>query len=451
MIRTNQKHIPWIWVIALLSTTAIFGFIDKCSGAVLTFTLRKFTEDPALIAFVGSINIAFNFLVAPYVSYKSDRIWTRWGRRKPFMISGFLLLAIALFAVPFAPSLLVLGALVIVWQFAADWGYTGPWSPLLYETVPTSQRGRMVVIKSLIGWPLMLFFNLVLIGQFDNTYQFPHIGMSITGEQVIYILAGFLALLVVANLVLFVRETKPENQHADSKFHPFAYFKEVFGERQFRLIYLLLVVGVFMNAGMGQLGPLLYTEQWGYSKQEYGYLMTVQMVATLCIVTPIVYFIIDRFDRFHIFLVMLAIGTLHPLVYWGFIKFIAPDQIPSIGWIIFFMVFSGIEHSAASLALEPFFFDVTPRNKMGAMNSGFLLVRGVMLFIINNAVAWWIKGYSAIFSPGKIDYTSGFLWMALLGFIGLIGGLYFESQRRKGNVIMYGQLEQEQDKAEASR
>ena len=41
--------------------------------------MRKFTSDPALIMFLGSINIAFNFLVAPYASWKSDRIWTLAG------------------------------------------------------------------------------------------------------------------------------------------------------------------------------------------------------------------------------------------------------------------------------------------------------------------------------------------------------------------------------------
>lgn len=445
MIRTRQSRIPWLWVVSMLTTTAAFSLADRCSNTALTFSLRKFTDDPALIAFIGSINIAFNFLVAPYVSWKSDRIWTRWGRRRPFLLSGFLLLALALLTVPFAPSLLALTAIVVVWQFAADWGYTGAWSPLLYETVPTHQRGRTVVLKSVLVWPVNLLFNLVLIGQFDNVYPLEIAGATatITGEHVIYGLAALFALYVVVNIGFFVRETPPDKVAPRERFRPMTYLREVFGERQFRLIYLLLVVSMFMSAGMGQLAPLLYTEQWGYTKQEFGLLKTAQMFTGICIVVPVAMLIIDRFDRFRLFLVMLGVSTIHPLLFWLFIKFVAPGQVPSMTWIIAFSVLDNIADVAAGYALEPYFFDITPRSKMGTMNSGFLLVRGIMAFILGNAVAWWIKGYSALFGNGEIDYTSGLLWVFCLGVLGCVGALYFESQRRQGAIVMYGKLEAE--------
>ena len=108
VIRTLQKRIHWWAVVLLTSTTSVGVMVEALSAAPLTFTIRKFTADPALISFIGSINLAFSFLVAPYVSWKSDRIWTRWGRRKPFLIGGWSILILALLACPVAPSLWLL-------------------------------------------------------------------------------------------------------------------------------------------------------------------------------------------------------------------------------------------------------------------------------------------------------------------------------------------------------
>src|SRR5678815_2909521 len=112
MILTRQKHIPWSWVILITATSGVGMLVESVSTTALTFTMRKFTSDPALIAFLGSINIAFNFLVAPYASWKSDRIWTRFGRRKPFMVAGMCILLPALVAAPLAPSLWALTAVI---------------------------------------------------------------------------------------------------------------------------------------------------------------------------------------------------------------------------------------------------------------------------------------------------------------------------------------------------
>ena len=120
--------------------------------------------------------------------WKSDRIWTRWGRRKPFMLAGMSILVLALIAAPFAPSLWALTVTIILYQFAMDLGYTGPWSPLLYETVPLHQRGRMSVIKHIMGVGVRLLYNWVLIRQFDSIYSLKlSMGViSVTGEQVLY-------------------------------------------------------------------------------------------------------------------------------------------------------------------------------------------------------------------------------------------------------------------------
>jgi len=442
MIRTLQKSVSW-WAIALLTTTTgVQSIVEATSGAPLTFTLKKFIDDPALIAFLGSINLAFSFLVAPYVSWKSDRIWTRFGRRKPFIIAGWSVLALALIACPLAPQLWMLVGVVIVWQFATDFGYGAVWSPLLYEVVPTQQRGRAVVIKRLMSTGSLVFFNYALLSQFDSIHNFslPVAGnFTLTGEQVIYFVAAALVIFAVLNLAFNVRETKPAGHSPRESFHLFRYLREVFASRQWIMIYLLLFCSVSLSASLGQLSPLLITEQFGYSKKLLGEMQTWQLLLNVFVALPVAGLIADRFDRFRVFQVGLLLSTFHALVFWGWVKFGTPGGIPAPAVIIAFGLANAIVDTIAALALEPYFYDLTPPNQMGTMNSGFLIVSNVLKMCLVTGVGLWVKFYSALFAPaGAFDYLSGYLFIFLVGLGGVAISVYFARERRAGRIVSYG-------------
>jgi MFS family permease len=441
VIRTLQKSVSW-WAITLLTTTTgVQAIVEATSGAPLTFTLKKFIDDPALIAFLGSINLAFSFLVAPYVSWKSDRIWTRFGRRRPFLIAGWSVLALALIACPLAPQLWLLVVCVVVWQFAADFGYGAVWSPLLYEVVPPAQRGRTVVIKRLVSTCALVFFNAVLLSQFDAVHRisWPVLGVfTLTGEQVIYFVAAGLVLLAVLNLILNLRETEPVNRSPGESFRPLKYFREVFATRQWVMIYLLLFCSVSLSASLGQLSPLLITEQFGYSKKLLGEMQTWQLLLNVFVALPIAGLIADRFDRFRVFQAGLFLSTLHSLVFWTWVKFGTPGGIPAPAVIIAFGLANAIVDTIAALALEPFFYDLTPPNKMGTMNSGFLIVSNILRMVLVSSVGLWVKFYSTLFAaPGTYDYLSGYLFIFLVGLAGVAVSLVFDRERRAGRVVSY--------------
>lgn len=445
MITTGKKEIPWSWVILLTATSGAAMMVESVSGSALTFTIRKFTSDPALIAFIGSINLAFNFLVAPYVSWKSDHVWTRWGRRKPFMLVGFAMLIPALLAAPFAPSIWALLAVILVFQLALDLGYTGPWSPLLYSVVPLHQRGRMVVIKHVMSVLVRIFYNWVLIGQFDEVYhlRLGHGAFALTGEQVIYFSTALVVLAALLNLFFNVKELQPDPMPASEKFNLRNYLGDVFRERQFVMIYLLLFATVALYAGLGQLSPLLITEQFGYSKALMGKVQTASILVDLCVAMPVAAFVADRFDRFRTFQVGMILSTLHPLGYWTYVKILAESQIPSPLAMVVAGSTSTLFHVVASVCLEPYFYDLVPKDKMGALNSGSLIVRGIMTMIVANGAGLWIKFHSQIFSPGQTDYMSGYLYIFLVGIVGCLVTAYFARQRGLGRIIEYGKLEEE--------
>jgi MFS family permease len=443
VIKTLQKSVSWWSVAALVSTTGVQAVVEATSAAPLTFTLKKYIQDPAWIAFLGSINLAFSFLVAPWVSWKSDRIWTPLGRRRPFLIAGWSLVVLALIACPLAPSLWILVCVIIVWQFANDFGYSAVWSPLLYEIIPPHQRGRAVVMKKLFSIGSLVFFNYFLLSQFDaiHAVRLPLVGsFTLTGEQLLYFTAAFLVALVLIHILTHVRETRPLHPSPPESFRLGAFVREVFGSRQWIMIYLLLFCSVSLTASLGQLAPLLITEQFGYTKKLYAQMQTLQLLLSVCVALPVAGLLADRFDRFRVFQTGLVLTTLHSLVFFLWIKFGTPGGVPAPAVIIAFGVAHSLVDTIALLAIEPYFFDLTPHNKMGTMNSGFLIVTNILRMCLVTFVGVWVKLYSAIFcDSGTYDYLSGYLFIFLVSSVGVGISVYFARERRAGRVISYAE------------
>ena len=451
MIRTGSARIPWAWILGLSFPIGVFAFVEKCSGTALTFTVRKFVADPALITLLGSINLAFNILVGPWVAWKSDRIRSARGRRKPFIVAGLLLLAPALVLMPLANSLATLVPVILLYQFAVDFGFSGPWNPLYYEIVPPPQRGRAVAVNRLSSVVARLFFNFVLIGRFDEVNPVKLTGglagraaSRLTGEQLIYFLAAAFVLAVAVFVIVFVRE-RPAEADSVPAAEPDAprgaratlgtFLSAVFGSRRARLLCLLVLAAATTQIGLGQLQPLLITEQFGYTKRALGHMHGIIILLEIGVVLPLIAWLLDRTDRFRIFQVGLGLATLQPLAYWAYATFLAPGGIPPIPAIIAFTAVGAMARTATLLSLEPLVFDLSPSDRLGTFHSGFLMVRGVTALLLMNGVGLWVKGYSAVFcEPLKINYLSGFLYVGVCGLLGCLATAYVAAQRRRGHL-----------------
>jgi len=102
-IRTGEKRAPWSGVFMLSMVWFTWGFNIFAGGVSLTFTIRKYVNNPQLISLVQTI--AGVIIPGPIISYLSDQAWTRAGRRRPFLIIAWLggFMAMASFA--FLPTI----------------------------------------------------------------------------------------------------------------------------------------------------------------------------------------------------------------------------------------------------------------------------------------------------------------------------------------------------------
>ena len=439
-IQTGQKKISWGWLFLLSIPVASFAFVEKCSGTALTFTLKKYIDSPAWILFLGSMNSLFAVVIAPWAACKSDYLNTWIGRRKTMIALGFTLLAISLVLIPGTGNFVWLVFLILVYQFSVDLGYTGPWKPLYFDIVPKAQRGRGMIINRYASIAARFIFMFFLIGQFDENISLKkassalssHRWASLTGEQVIYFSAALLVLISLVIILLFIKE-KPRSEVTAEKKEKVTlrqYLCQIFTVRQNFLMCILVVSSVLMSTKLMNLRPLLITEQFGYSKQAFGNMHAVTMLVNTTLILPVLAFLIDRVDKFKIFVCCILLSTLHPAVYWIYVKFFAPGQIPSVPVIIAFNVADSAFDRTAMLALWPFLFDLVDPDKKGYMNSLFLVVAGSVKFLNTNLMGLWTQFISSLFGEsGHIDYMLCYLYILAAGLVGTIGTIYFAKHR----------------------
>lgn len=450
MIRTQQTRVPWLWVAVIL--LPIFGIrlVDFIAQTLLAFTLDKHTNDPSVITFLTSVNVLFNVLVAPFIAWKSDRIWTRYGRRKPFVIIGWIGIAVLIAFIPDAPTLWLVGLLIIGYNFFQDLN-TSVYQPLIMEVVPPPQRGRMQAARQGIILVCAMYFQWMIIRNFDKVTRFDlsFLGLGkvlINGEQVAYWVISAVVLCCVVMIGFSVNETKPKSiPNLNERFSPKAFISSVFMSKEQLKVYLLSFALMAMGMGIGSLSALLVTKQFGYSKEQMGEWYFWLKIFQFFLVLPFAGYIADRFDRIKMFLFGISMSTIYPLAYWAYIHFVAPNNIPSPYAIIGFTGFDIIVDFTVQIAMIPLIFDYIPRNRMGTMAAGMSICDGLAKFILMNGVGLFVKYYSMIFCPpGIIDYSSGYLFVFLVGCVGTACGFYFLHEKNAGRVIPYGKLEHEE-------
>lgn len=490
MIRTGQSRVPWISVILLCCVSGVAHLVESgVSGVSMGLLLTRFTVHPVVLTALGMIAPAMVLLISPYVSWKSDRVWTPWGRRKPFLVVGLLLSAVALIITPFSSSLWMLLVMIVLLYVAHDMGYTGVYAPLLYEVVPKPQRGRAAVIKRYSTDLMKLSIVAVMISQWENIYRMvgtvsrvvrattlpavekvaegskhaPAPGwiyefarpswlpssfhFELTGAHLLYFVYALIVLVAAIGVCFGLKETKPEQVLERERFNPVKFLSELFQDRQMIMVAMLLFCGSTLVVALaGYLPTVMLKEQFGYKPKDFAYLTGGTTIIMTAIVMPIALLIIDRVDRRILYRWGLMLGTLHHLGMWLTIKFVG---VPSVKlWLV--MVGLGLlVDTTAGLALEPLVFDMVPRAKMGTINSGFLFISKILGLITAPAIGGFIWCYSygrQILTTGNWnhqnltwDYSSGFLVYFVLGGIGCF--LYFrhiEPSWRSGRLTQSG-------------
>jgi maltose/moltooligosaccharide transporter len=87
-------------------------------------------------------------IIQPLIGQSSDRIWTRLGRRRPFILGGAILASLALILMPNCPSVWMAAGLLWVLDGTIN-GSMQPFRALVADILPEEQNSRGFAIQSL--------------------------------------------------------------------------------------------------------------------------------------------------------------------------------------------------------------------------------------------------------------------------------------------------------------
>ncbi len=188
--------------------------------ALSSRVLEPLGANPFLFGLIWCAGPVTGLLVQPIVGAISDRTWTKIGKRRPFLITGAFLGALALLFFPFSPTLLI--AALTIWVIDACVNVSqGPYRALVPDNVNPKQY-------NLANGYLNFAFGagpVIALGVAPALRYF-NIPMSIEQQ---YIMSAAALLLLIIYTSLNIREykrpvAKRETQDKPSMFDAFKVF-----------------------------------------------------------------------------------------------------------------------------------------------------------------------------------------------------------------------------------
>lgn len=208
----------------------LLQLINLCIGAIgLQFAwsmqinlTSRVTEPlgatPLLLGLMWLAGPISGILVQPIIGTISDNIWTKFGRRRPFLLVGAILGALALVLLPYSSTLLMAAASLWIIDICVNVSQ-GPHRALVPDIMPSEQHSLAnsffsfaVGLGSVVAFGLPYFLNNVFHYQLSIHSQF------IVASTVLVIAMGWTCLSTK-------EQYKPEKKKKESKESPFASIK----------------------------------------------------------------------------------------------------------------------------------------------------------------------------------------------------------------------------------
>jgi len=180
----------------LLFLPIVLGFGGRMALVAFNGPLaRLFTDNGYLIGLLLAVGPLVSAFINPSIGRLSDRTWTRFGRRLPYVLAGVPISTVILFLIPSAPSYGVLLLLFVVRAVLLAVGGV-PLMSLIPDMTPPSYRGRIMSIFMVVGG-----IGAILIQVSGKLFWEKHF-------ELVYYVAGALSLVIIPPL-FFIRERQP--------------------------------------------------------------------------------------------------------------------------------------------------------------------------------------------------------------------------------------------------
>lgn len=374
---------------------------------VLPLALKEFDASGATIGLVvGSIPAAMNFVMNPILSTGSDRLRSRWGRRRPYLIAATPFVAGFVILLGWMPQLAVwleqqgwnggialdtlgvalLAVTAVLFQFfnlivGSIYYY------LFADVIPHRFLGRYMAAMNLVGTVLALFFNLYVLPQ-----AVTHLAWGFTIVGVVYFVIFML-------MCIFVREggypPPPElavtgNLRKRLSGWIAAYFRQCYRHPLFLLFFFGNAMNTASMTCRNVFNLLFATRDLNMTVEQFGKVAAVGAAVSLGVIALTGYIM----DRTHPLKVLIASGV--PVIaanIWGYYFTTDYASFFVVGIVIVCV------YAIQSVGQSPTFVALFPPDRYGQFSSANAMFTAVCLIFANYfgglAIDWF--GYRFIF------------------------------------------------------
>jgi len=389
--------------------------------SILPLKLKALEASNTLIGILmTSIFPIFAIFLSPYLSFKSDYLRTRWGRRIPFFVFSlpFVVISILLLAfsddiaaylhrtgilgslTPKQAAILMIAIFIVSFQFA-DVLIMSVFQYIFNDTVPVMFIGRFMGLMRIVGGAIGFLYNYFIFKYAENH------------SKEIFISTAIIYFVGIGMLCLFVKEGKypPVTEEEKAKSRGIAGIKTYFREAFSCKFYWTKYIYSTTSAMAGAVAPfyVFYYKELGLSLEYIGKAAAVGSAAAIAAA----YFSSIFIDRWHP-LRILTYSSIFALVFattnWVWLFVTLPPE--AFFWLS--MMFGGLLgafHSTLSaLSSMPFDIRLQPKSRYGQFCSAQSILRNSCNFVAGFVVGMFFDVLVWIFNGSDYAYRFIFAW-----------------------------------------
>lgn len=295
---------------------------DRSIPAIMQLLFKKYGATDLLTGLlIGSLPAVFIMTLCPVISYQSDRLRSRWGRRIPFLLAPVPFVVLAIIGLAFSPQLgaflhdslgllavsknaTILAFMAVCWtlfEFGCITAYS-VFGALVKDVVPEAVLGRFFGMFRAIGLTAAIIFNFWLLGKAEDHYTWIFLGVAV--------LYGFGFTLMCLKVKEGQYPAPPEVAPGRVGSAGFIlslkdYARECFGNRYFVLYFLACSLSALSLQPIN-LFSLYYAKAINMSVGDYGKCLALTYIISLVMAYPLG----SLADRFHpLRMVMVVLGV----------------------------------------------------------------------------------------------------------------------------------------------
>ncbi len=288
-----------VWYIAAIVSFSLgTSAVLVCLAQALQKTLVPFGASTFLVGLLTSLLSLHQIWASPYATWKSDRIWTRFGRRKPLVLTFGPVVLVSVLLIPWCRSLPVLCLLAFILAVAASTQICLI-TPAIGDSVPDRQRPLATAMWQFTANGLGNFLmGRYVLGLMDpgphrldlrlGAHPIVSLGVQGAGHWP-YTIAAVVFSITSLVFLCVMRETHVPPRPAD-KFRLFSYGRQIIQVREHLLIYLVLLFQpLFVLVGSWYFLPLA-TTNLGLNLTQFGNAFAWGALTTMVVCVPLGFF-----------------------------------------------------------------------------------------------------------------------------------------------------------------